>query len=120
MIYDLIVSIYRDAGGTPLHRSLQFVSEHLYAPKEVYYRRYFDSVQAGDAIDRMIELARDDDIRATDYAVPEDGHVYRVVQAQHGWDANGLPITTLSLSRVDDHFDLGIPEPSQGGEGNGS
>lgn len=116
MIYDRVLRIYSDGGGTPLHRRLTYISSHFYAPKEVFAARYWDSVQAGSRVDQLVELHRDDSLTATLYAVPEDGHVYRIVQVQQGSDRDGLPVSVLSLQRAEDHFDIGIPDEPEGGD----
>ena len=118
MIYDRILRTYTDPGGTPLHRMLTYAATYYYGPKEVYYGRYWDSVAAGSRIDLLCELPRADEITAAMYAVPEDGHVYRIEQAQHGLDGDGLPITTLSLRRMEEYFDIGIPDPTPPEGGN--
>ena len=106
MIYDRVVSIYRLEGGiAPPSGELTLLSQHYCAPMEVYERRYWDSVQAGQSVDRMVQLPFGDDIEADMYAVYEDGHTYRIVQAQHGADRDGQPICTLSLHREDIYYD---------------
>lgn len=110
MMCDHLLKIYDLPAGTPLQAKLVFVSEHLYAPMEVYYKRYFESVLTGSAIDTMVQLRDGESITASQYCIPDDGHVYRIVQAQHGYDADGLPITTLSLHRAEGNYDIAKPE----------
>lgn len=106
MIYDHELNIYSLPDGTPLQRKLEPVSRHLYAEKEVYHARYWESVQAGSQIDLMACVPDGWDITATMYCVPDDGHVYRIVQAQHGKDEDGLDMTTLSLQRMEGNYDI--------------
>ena len=109
MICDRLLKVYNLPAGTPLQAKLVFVGEHFYAPMEVYYKRYWESVMSGSAIDTMVQLADGDDISSSQYCILEDGHVYQIVQAQHGLNADGLPITTLSLHRAEGFYDIAKP-----------
>ena len=106
MIYDRYLTVYDLAGGSPIGGKLTENSAHYYAEMEVYHRRYWESVQAGSRIDRMVRVPFGEALTATQYAIPEDGHVYRIEQAQHGLDEDGLPVTTLSLRRMEGSYDL--------------
>ena len=106
MIYDRgPVAIYTRV-GPPVRNRLQLHSQHYYAELAVYHRRFWESVQAGDRIDRLLQIPFGDDIAAEMYAVPEDGHVYRIAQAQPGEDDHGLPSCTLSLHREEANYDI--------------
>lgn len=109
MIYERELNIYSLPDGTPLQRKLQHVSRHLYAEMEVYHARYWESVQANSRIDMMVAVPDGREITATQYCVPEDSHVYRIEQAQHGKDKDGLPMTTLSLRRMEGNYDIARP-----------
>lgn len=109
MICDRVLTIYDEPAGTLLQNKLVEVSRHYYAPAEVYHSRFWESVQAGSRIDMMANIPDGSAIRADQYAIPEDGHVYRVVQAQHGLDDDGLPVTRLSLRREEASYDIAKP-----------
>ena len=110
MIYDQTLTIYELAeGSSPLSRKLKNGIPYYYAEKEVYASRFFISKQSGESISLMVEIPRCDvDARITvnQYCIPEDGKVYRIVQAQYGYDLLGLPITTLSLKEEDGKYDI--------------
>ena len=36
----------------------------------------------------------------------EDDHIYRIDQAQRGYDSDGLPITTLSLAEPEGKYEI--------------
>ena len=110
MIYDHYLTVYDLAGGSPLKNALTVHSSHFYAETEVYHRRYWESVQAGSRIDRMVRVPFGSDLTATQYVIPEDGHVYRIEQAQHGLDGDGLAVTTLSLRRMEGNYDILRPD----------
>lgn len=110
MIYDRgPVSICTLSAGTPLRGTLSVVSAHLFHEDEVYHRRYWEGVQAGSRIDRLIRVPWGAEITADHYALL-DGHVYKIVQAQHGLDDLGLPQTTLSLERKEGNYDIASPD----------
>lgn len=106
MIYDRELTICNLTSGTLMQGKLEPVSVHLYGRKEVYYRRYWESVLAGSQIDLLAELPGGEDISAHQFAVLEDGHTYRIEQAQHGENRDGLPICTLSLRRMGGNYDI--------------
>lgn len=108
MIYDRLVIVSRlDTASTPLHRRLVEVSRHLGAYRTVYHRTYFQAVQAGESIDRMVQLPMPETPPdATMYAVLEDGHAYRIAEAQLAEDEDGLPVVVLSLHREEARYDL--------------
>lgn len=106
MIYDRMLTICElDDGGSALRRRLVRLRDYAYGEKKVYGSSFFKAMQAGERIDRMVELWRAD-IRADQYAVLVDGNVYRVVQAQHGQNRDGLDITTLTLRREESEYDI--------------
>lgn len=108
MIYDRIVEVFNlDTASSPNRRRLVFQSAHYYGNMTVYHRTYFEALQAGESVDRMIQLpAPATPITATMYAVPEDGCVYRIVEAQPTEDQDGLPVVNLSLHREEKRDDL--------------
>lgn len=107
MIYDRgPLQICSLSGGAALRGTLTPVSRHLYTELEVYHRRYWEAVQAESQIDRMARFPFGLDIDAGLYAILEDGHVYKILQAQHGTDEDGLPCCTLSLMRKEANYDI--------------
>lgn len=109
MIYDHLLTVYDETAGTPLQQKLTPAGTHYYAKMEVYHTRFWESVQAGSRIDKMARVPFGEEIRADQYVIPEDGHVYRIVQAQHGRDGDGLECTTLSLRRMERNYDVAKP-----------
>ena len=109
MIYDRILTVYNLAAGTPIQTKLTPVGQYYYCPMEVYHARYWESVQAGSRIDVMVTLPFGSDITSTQYVALDDGQIYRIVQAQHGKDADGLPMATLSLRRTEANYEIAKP-----------
>lgn len=106
MIYDRGPLAVFERDGAPVENRLRALSRHYYAALEVYHNRFWESVQAGDRVDALVQLPGGEALRADLYAVPEDGLVYRVAQAQHLEDDNGLPACRLSLHREERNYEL--------------
>ena len=106
MIYDAEIRILKlpDDVGTPLQGTLQPVFTAFCGEKEVYHRRYWESVQAGSRIDILVELPLHREIDAGMFASYKK-HTYSIEQVQFGKDENLLPITTLSLKRAEVQYD---------------
>ena len=58
----------------------------------------------GSRVDKLVELPLHRDVPAASYA-RLGGHTYRVEQTQPGEDGDGLPVTWLSLMRMEDAYD---------------
>ena len=111
MIYDkrLWLCAPPAGAGAPFQGRLVKQSQRLYGDRTVYHRRYWEAVQAGSRVDKLIRLPDHLDVTATDYAVLTDGHAYRIEQVQHMEDEDGLPVTELSLRRMEGNYDLSLP-----------
>ena len=73
--------------------------------KEVYHRRFWESVQAGSRIDQMVELPLHREIDAGMFARYKD-HIYSIEQVQFSKDSYQLPVTVLSLKRSEVQYDI--------------
>lgn len=109
-VYDREVKIYALNAGTPLQKTLRFVSRHLGREESVYASRYWDSVQAGSQIDKMFIVPFGRMIETGMFAVVSGGTPMRIEQAQYEYDADGNPVTRLSLRRMDDRYEIAAPE----------
>ena len=109
MIYDRSIIIYELTAGTQLRGTLTERSRHLCAPRTVAHRRYWMSVQSDTRIDADVQIPYGDGVSADMYAL-YDGHLHRIEEAQHTEDGDGLPITRLSLRRMEANYDLCKPE----------
>ena len=107
MIYDtpIIIAKLPDDVGTPLQGKLQRLYGAFCGEKEVFHRRFWESVQAGSRIDLLVEMPLHRKVDAGMFAKYK-GHIYSIEQAQFGKDADGLPITTLSLKRSEAQYDI--------------
>jgi hypothetical protein len=107
MIYDkkIVIAKLPEGVGTPLQAPLEPVFTAFCGELEVFHTRYWEAVQAGSRVDILVELPFLRKIDAGMYARYQ-GNTYSIVQAQFGTDRNGLPITTLSLKRSEDQYDI--------------
>lgn len=107
MTYDtqIIVAKLPDDVGTPLQGKLQKLYCAFCGEKEVYHRRYWESVQAGSRVDLLVEMPLHRPVDAGMYARYKN-KTYSIEQAQFGKDVDGLPITTLSLMRTEAQYEI--------------
>ena len=110
MIYNKVLTVCDLLpASSPLQRRLRVASSHYYCEREVYAARFYAGKQAGVQLTRMVSIPRvfgGEDIRAEQFAELADGHIYRIDQAQRGYDADGLPITTLSLAEPEGKYEI--------------
>jgi len=109
MIYDIPVDIYAlpSGSGVPTSANLVLRSKHYCAELTVYASRYWQSVQAGSSVDRMVQIPeRLSEVTAAMYA-RFDGAAYAINQVQYSTDSDGLDITVLSLNRYHGNLDAG-------------
>lgn len=109
MIYDRgPLRVYQLSGAPIDGRLVPYAAEplHYYAELQVYHNRFWESVQSGDRVDRLLQVPEGGGLRADLFAVPEDGLVYRVNQAQLTEDDRGLPCCVLSLHREERNYEL--------------
>lgn len=107
MIYDRVLEVFEASDAdSPLKSRLTLLHTHFCAQQTVYHRTFYASLQAGETVDLMVQLPRTSEIDASMYAVPEDGHVYKILEAQPTKDEDGLPVYVLSLHRKGDNYEL--------------
>ena len=115
MIYDRILEVFDlDTASSPLARRLVLRAVHFCAPVTVYHRTYYESLQAGQTVDLMVRIPDPFGAppAATQYAVPGDGHVYRITEVQAALDEDGRPVANISLHREETRYDLFRPGDS--------
>ena len=107
MIYDTPIAILKlpDDVGVPLQGKLIPFLKVFCGEKEVYHKRFWEAVQAGSRIDLLVELPLHRSIDAGMFAKYKE-HIYSIEQVQFGKDENQLPITTLSLKRLEAQYDI--------------
>lgn len=113
MIYDHLLTVCTppDGWGKPADGPLDRGEDHFWGELTVYHRRYWEAQAAGTRVDRMIQIPEGYDIMATSYVLlAEDSRLYRIEEAQHTKDEDGLPVTNLTLRRMDANYDICKPK----------
>lgn len=104
---DGVVSLYRqvlisDNGDMPDYKSELFW-ESYFGKKTVGVTRYYTAKAQNDNIDLLIEVQRNENISAATDCAKIGDKWYRITQIQHLTDDDGLPVTDLSLERIEGH-----------------
>ena len=102
MIYDQPLKVYT-LDGTPIKGRMKLHSSHFYSVRTVSHRRYWESVQADSRVDKAVQIPHGEKIIATQF-VKLEGQWWRIEEAQHTTDDDGLPATILALRRWDGEF----------------
>lgn len=110
MIYEGLLTIYRlkdvaEKGRMP-RQQLVFLSEEYYEERTVGYNRNYAALGADRRVDALVRIWRLDTVQPNDYAVLEDGNQYRIDFVQHLKDDDGLPVSDLTLIRLEDFYDV--------------
>ena len=94
------------AGNKPVYEYEDYF-ESYYGEKTVGINRYWAAKAHDDQADFLIEIQRNGGIRTSDVCIlepfmdaPATG-TYRIIQVQHVFDENQLPMTDLTLERID-------------------
>ena len=85
---------------------LVIVSYHYYGDRVIGYGRQYAAMGVQQSVDRLVRIWRDESITVKQYALLDDGKQYRIDMVQHLLDDDGLKVTELTLSRLDDNFDV--------------
>jgi hypothetical protein len=106
MIYDIPIEIMKlpDGVGTLMQGNPEPVFSAYCGEMTVYHTRFWESIQAGSRIDAMVELPLHRNVTAGMYALFR-GHIHSIEQAQLEKDENALPVTILSLQRMEARYD---------------
>jgi hypothetical protein len=100
-----IATVYRqtlisDPGDMPRYQWAE-IWKSFYGEKTVGLTRYYAGMDHNDQIDLLIQVQRNRGLSPATDRVEIDGEYYRITQAQHVIDEEGLPMTDLSLERVE-------------------
>ena len=112
MIYDRLLTVCVPPLGwaKPADGPLEARGIHYYAELTVFHRRFWEAAAAGSRADRMVQLPMGYDILPTSYVLLDiDPRLYRIEAAQYTRDEDGLPVTNLTLRRMEANYDLCKP-----------
>lgn len=96
----------KSSGGSMPKAQLVEQSRHYYGEKSIGYSRQYAAKGVNQQVDLLAEIWQDRGIRIGMYAVEEDGTQYRIDQVQHRKNSEGLNVTWLSLSRLEELYDI--------------
>ena len=107
---DGILKIYRTVntsskGDKPVIK-LTLKAEHYYGFDSVSYTRYYTAMQAHQQIDSIVRIWQDRSIGTDDICVLEDGEQHRIGFVQHVKDDDGICITRLTLSHLNERYEI--------------
>lgn len=99
-----------DNGSLPIE-TFETVFESYFGEKTVGINRFFTAKAHDDQIDLFIEIQRyrvrtADRVEIMSFMEPDINGMYKVIAVQHIADDDGLPMTDLSLERIE-----GVNEP---------
>lgn len=85
---------------------LRPLCEVYYAQRAIGYNRFYAAMGANQQIDLIVRTWHLPEARIGMYAVLEDKNQYRIDNVQHLLDDAGLRVTDLTLSRLEDLYDV--------------
>ena len=98
MTHDYLLLRYELTSGTPMRGTLTLRGSHYYGNLTTGHRRFWEAVQNNTRIDKSVEIPGDGSVSAGQYVYCE-GSYWRIEEAQHAYDDDGLPVTRLSLRK---------------------
>ncbi len=109
MIFEGLLSLYSlqntaEKGLKPAYKLVK-IGEEYYGKRVVGYNRQYAALGANQSIDKLVRIWQRP-VRAGDYAILEDGEQYRIDFAQDLTDEDGLPVTDLTLARLEKYYDV--------------
>ena len=93
-------SLVSEPGEMPEYNWME-IGKSYFGEKTVGITRYYAGKDHNDQIDLLIQVQRNAGLSTATDRVEIDGTCYRITQIQHVLDENDLPMTDLSLERVD-------------------
>ena len=93
------------AGQMPVMQLAQ-QSTHYYGERTVGYNRQYAAMGVNQQIDMLVRIWQDRGVKIGMYAVLEDDSQYRIDNVQHLLDSDGLEVTDLTLSALEEFYDV--------------
>lgn len=103
-IYEL--KNYYSAGRIPKQTLVEH-SKHYYGERTIGFSRQYAAMGVNQQVDLLARIWHDRSIVIGMYATDEDGNQYRIDNVQHLTDEDGLRVTDLTLSRIENLYDIG-------------
>ncbi|BCI60846.1 phage head closure protein [Solibaculum mannosilyticum] len=111
MMDDGLCSIYKvknvaEKGNKPVKGLTKLVGPVCYEERTVGITRYYTAMQAHVRVDRVLRIWKNTEISSQDVCIPADGQQYTIQQIQHTTDDDGLPVSDLTLERLEVTYDV--------------
>lgn len=94
-----------ESGQMPRERLVP-KSEHYYGERTVGYGRQYAAKGVNEQVDMLVRIWQDRSVRIGMYVVTEGEGQFRIDNVQHLLDDDGLRVTDLSLSRLEELYDV--------------
>lgn len=94
------------SGGSMPKEMLVEQSQCYYGELTIGYGRQYAAMGVNEQVDLLAEIWQDRSIRIGMYAVADDGNQYRIDLVQHKENEDGLRVTWLTLSRLEELYDV--------------
>lgn len=97
MIYDRLLTVAAVPPGVrPTAETLTTIRTHYFASKTISAKRFYESIQAGQRLDCLLEIPGWWGYSGLEY-VCVGSNIYTLEQAEERTDTDGLPVTWFSL-----------------------
>lgn len=81
-------------------------SSYFFGFDSISYNRYYSAIKVNEQIDNVVRIWQDRTISINDICILEDGLQYKITFIQHVKNDNGLNITRLTLTRIDEKYEI--------------
>lgn len=113
MRFDKLLTLYSltntAAKGLKPVNQLSVLSTEYYGDRVIGYNRQYAALGVDQKIDAIVRIWRNTQVHINHYAVLEDSNQYRIDFVQHLTDEDGLEVTDLTLSRLEQNYDVAEP-----------
>lgn len=110
-----ILTLYKlintaESGRMP-DMKLQKYENAYFGERTVGYNRLYAAKGVNQQVDKLVRIWRNEEVEAGDYTILDNPVVdgskqYRIDAVQHLYDDDGLKVTDLTLSRLENFYDV--------------
>ena len=94
-----------EPGKMPVQK-LVFLKQEFYEERTIGVTRYYAAMGANSRVDALVRIWEDRNITPGYYVILPDGKQYRVDFVQHLKGDDGLPVSDLTLIRLENNYDV--------------
>ena len=113
MIYEGLLTVYNlkntaEKGLMPKEELVKLCEEY-YGERTIGVTRQYAALGADRRVDLLLRIWRNNDVFPGQYVIPDDGMQYRIDFVQNTKDEDGLPVSDLTLVRLEKNYDVAEP-----------